>query len=126
MNNPKIELLVEDLHEYFGADEVLKGITLEEQESNLIALLRAGISVKSTFYANSFSWKISTSGKVYPVGELIHMKKDRYGETKREDIRQVERLQIGWECFSEVQSVVSSDDGFGKCHRGPGACAKYS
>ena len=93
MNNPKTTLLVEDLHKYFGADEVLKGISLEAQEGDVIALLGASGSGKSTFLRCLNLLETPTSGKVYVGGELIRMKKDRYGETVPEDIKQVERLR---------------------------------
>ena len=93
MNNNKSALLVEDLHKYFGADKVLKGISLEAQEGDVIALLGASGSGKSTFLRCLNLLETPTSGKVYVGGELIRMKKDRYGETVLEDIKQVERLR---------------------------------
>ena len=93
MNNSETALLVEDLHKYFGADEVLKGISLEAQEGDVIALLGASGSGKSTFLCCLNLLETPTSGKVYVGGELIRMKKDRYGETVPEDIKQVERLR---------------------------------
>ncbi|MAD83508.1 MAG: histidine/lysine/arginine/ornithine ABC transporter ATP-binding protein [Deltaproteobacteria bacterium] len=93
MNTPKTALLVEDLHKYFGADEVLKGISLEAHEGDVIALLGASGSGKSTFLRCLNLLETPTSGKVYVGGELIRMKKDRYGETIPEDIKQVERLR---------------------------------
>ena len=93
MNTPKTALLVEDLHKYFGADEVLKGISLEAHEGDVIALLGASGSGKSTFLRCLNLLETPTSGKVYVGGELIRMKKDRYGETVPEDIKQVERLR---------------------------------
>mgnify|MGYP000442198912 CR=1 FL=1 len=93
MNKPKSALLVEDLHKYFGPDEVLKGISLEAHEGDVIALLGASGSGKSTFLRCLNLLEIPTSGKVYVSGELIRMKKDRYGETVPEDIKQVERLR---------------------------------
>ncbi len=93
MNTPKTALLVEDLHKYFGTDEVLKGISLEAHEGDVIAMLGASGSGKSTFLRCLNLLETPTSGKVYVGGELIRMKKDRYGETVPEDIKQVERLR---------------------------------
>ena len=93
MNNPKTALLVEDLHKYFGSDQVLKGISLEAQEGDVIALLGASGSGKSTFLRCLNLLETPTSGKIYVGGELIRMKKNRYGETVPEDIKQVERLR---------------------------------
>ena len=93
MNTPKTALLVEDLHKYFGTDEVLKGLSLEANEGDVIAMLGASGSGKSTFLRCLNLLETPTSGKVYVGGELIRMKKDRYGETVPEDIKQVERLR---------------------------------
>ena len=93
MNTPKTALLVEDLHKYFGTDEVLKGLSLDAHEGDVIALLGASGSGKSTFLRCLNLLETPTSGKVYVGGELIRMKKDRYGETVPEDIKQVERLR---------------------------------
>ena len=93
MNTPKTALLVEDLHKYFGTDEVLKGLSLEANEGDVIAMLGASGSGKSTFLRCLNLLETPTSGKVYVSGELIRMKKDRYGETIPEDIKQVERLR---------------------------------
>jgi len=93
LNTPKTALLVEDLHKYFGTDEVLKGLSLEAHEGDVIAMLGASGSGKSTFLRCLNLLETPTSGKVYVGGELIRMKKDRYGETVPEDIKQVERLR---------------------------------
>jgi len=93
LDNTKSALLVDDLHKYFGTDEVLKGISLEAHEGDVIAMLGASGSGKSTFLRCLNLLEIPTSGKVYVGGELIRMKKDRYGETVPEDIKQVERLR---------------------------------
>ncbi|MDP6307773.1 MAG: ATP-binding cassette domain-containing protein, partial [SAR324 cluster bacterium] len=74
-------------------DEVLKGISLEAHEGDVIAMLGASGSGKSTFLRCLNLLETPTSGKVYVGGELIRMKKDRYGETIPEDIKQVERLR---------------------------------
>ena len=109
---------MEDLHKYFGADEVLKGISLEAQEGDVIALLGASGSGKSTFLRCLNLLETPTSGKVYVGGELIRMKKDRYGETVPEDIKQVERLRtrLGmvfqqfnlWSHMTVLENVIES------------------
>ena len=83
MKDHKTALLVEDLHKYFGADEVLKGISLEAQEGDVIALLGASGSGKSTFLRCLNLLEIPTSGRVYVGGELIRMKKNSYGEPRQ-------------------------------------------
>ena len=49
MDNLNATLFVDDLHKYFGSDEVLKGISLEAHEGDVIAMMGASGSGKSTF-----------------------------------------------------------------------------
>ena len=93
MDSKNTALLVDELHKYFGPDEVLKGISLDAQQGDVIAMLGASGSGKSTFLRCLNLLEIPTSGKIYVGGELIRMKKNRYGETVPEDIKQVERLR---------------------------------
>jgi len=86
-------LLVEDLYKSFGSEEVLKGISLEAQQGDVIAMLGASGSGKSTFLRCLNLLEVPTSGKVFVRGELIQMKKDRYGENVPKDVKQVERVR---------------------------------
>jgi len=86
-------LLVDELHKSFGSEEVLKGISLEAQQGDVIAMLGASGSGKSTFLRCLNLLEIPTSGQVFVSGELIRMKKDRFGENIPEDVKQVERIR---------------------------------
>jgi len=63
LNNPKTALLVEDLHKYFGADEVLKGISLEAQEGDVIAYWEQADPGRALFCAASICWKRPPAGR---------------------------------------------------------------
>ena len=93
MDNLNTTLVVEDLHKYFGSDEVLKGISLEAHEGDVIAMMGASGSGKSTFLRCINMLENLTSGKIYVRGELIRMKQDRNGVTVPEDLKQVERIR---------------------------------
>ena len=93
MDNLNATLVVDDLHKYFGSDEVLKGISLEAHEGDVIAMMGASGSGKSTFLRCIYMLENLTSGKIYVRGELIRMKQDLNGATVPEDLKQVERIR---------------------------------
>lgn len=93
MDNRNTALVVEGLHKYFGLDEVLKGISLEAHEGDVIAMVGASGSGKSTFLRCINLLETPTSGEIYVRGELIRMKKNSSGVTVPEDIKQVERIR---------------------------------
>jgi arginine/ornithine transport system ATP-binding protein len=86
-------LRVEDIHKSFGSIEVLKGITLEAYEQDVISILGSSGSGKSTLLRCINLLETPTSGKVYVKGELIKMREMRGGERKAEDRKQVERIR---------------------------------
>ena len=93
MDNLNATLVVEDLHKYFGSDEVLKGISLEAYEGDVIAMMGASGSGKSTFLRCINLLETPTSGEIYVRGELIRMKKNNSGVIVPENIKQVERIR---------------------------------
>jgi len=86
-------LKVENLHKSFGNHEVIKGVSLEAQKGDVIAILGASGSGKSTFLRCINLLETPNSGDVYLAGEKMRMKQNRHGETVPEDIRQVERMR---------------------------------
>ena len=93
MDNHNEALLVENLHKSFGSEEVLKGVSLKAIQGDVIAMLGASGSGKSTFLRCLNLLETPSSGKVFVGGELIKMKKNRFGEAVPEDIKQVERIR---------------------------------
>ncbi len=86
-------LKVENLHKSFGNHEVIKGVSLEAQKGDVIAILGASGAGKSTFLRCINLLETPNSGDVYLAGEKMRMKQNRHGETIPEDIRQVERMR---------------------------------
>ena len=86
-------LKIDDLHKSFGEHEVIKGVSMEAQKGDVIAILGASGSGKSTFLRCINLLETPNSGDVYLAGEKIRMKKNRHGETVPEDIKQVERMR---------------------------------
>lgn len=86
-------LKVVDLHKSFGVHKVIKGVSLEAQKGDVIAILGASGSGKSTFLRCINLLETPNSGEVYLAGEKIQMARNRHGEVIPADISQVERMR---------------------------------
>lgn len=86
-------LQVEDLYKQFGSVEVLKGVDLDARVGDVISMLGASGSGKSTFLRCINLLDTPDSGTVSVHGETIRMTRDKYGQLVPEDIRQVTRLR---------------------------------
>jgi ABC-type histidine transport system ATPase subunit len=86
-------IVVEDLHKRFGALEVLKGISLTANHSEVISILGSSGSGKSTLLRCINLLERPDAGKVWVSGELIKMKSGRSGVPEPADRRQVERIR---------------------------------
>ncbi|WP_341864161.1 ATP-binding cassette domain-containing protein [Gymnodinialimonas sp. 57CJ19] len=86
-------LKVDNLHKSFGAHEVIKGVSMEAQKGDVIAILGASGSGKSTFLRCINLLETPNSGDVYLAGEKLRMKQNRHGEAVPADIKQVERMR---------------------------------
>jgi ABC-type histidine transport system ATPase subunit len=86
-------LVVDDLHKSFGAVEVLKGVHLDAHEGDVISMLGASGSGKSTFLRCINLLETPNSGTVTVHGETIRMHKDKYGDQVPEDMSQVVRMR---------------------------------
>jgi len=86
-------LSVKNLHKSFGSIEVLKGISFEASEQDVISILGSSGSGKSTLLRCINLLETPTSGEVFVHGELIKMRDLGSGERVPEDKRQVERIR---------------------------------
>jgi arginine/ornithine transport system ATP-binding protein len=86
-------LEVVDLHKSFGDVEVIRGMSLSAHKGDVISILGASGSGKSTFLRCINLLEIPTAGDVYVTGEKILMKTSKTGANVPEDIHQVERLR---------------------------------
>nr|WP_272906604.1 ATP-binding cassette domain-containing protein [Pseudochrobactrum asaccharolyticum] len=84
---------VEDLRKNFGQVEVLKGISLEAREGEVISILGSSGSGKSTLLRCINLLEIPTSGKVTISGETIKMAQNSKGESYPTDKKQVSRIR---------------------------------
>ncbi|HSP26628.1 MAG TPA: ATP-binding cassette domain-containing protein [Saliniramus sp.] len=92
---------VRNLRKSFGQLEVLKGVSLEAHEGDVISILGASGSGKSTLLRCINMLEVPDAGEVLIGGEKIEMRKTRHG-TEPADRGQVDRLR------SQVAMVFQS------------------
>lgn len=85
-------VVVEDLHKKFDSLEVLRGVSLQANEGDVLSIIGASGSGKSTFLRCINLLELPTSGEIRVGGEAVAFK-DRHGQKVPADMRQVERLR---------------------------------
>ncbi len=93
VSDPTPAIKVEGLHKRFGELEVLKGISLDAAEHEVVSILGSSGSGKSTFLRCINLLEIPDSGVVHVHGERIRMRERPGASPVPEDRRQVERIR---------------------------------
>ena len=111
-------LEVVDLHKSFGDVEVIRGVSLSAHKGDVISILGASGSGKSTFLRCINLLEIPNAGDVFVAGEKIRMRTSRTGRYEPEDIHQVERLRarLGmvfqsfnlWSHMTVIENVIEA------------------
>ncbi len=111
-------LEVVDLHKSFGDVEVIRGVSMRAHKGDVISILGASGSGKSTFLRCINLLETPTSGDVLVAGEKIRMMTSSRGIYKPEDIHQVERLRarLGmvfqsfnlWSHMTVIENVIEA------------------
>lgn len=83
---------VRDLHKRFGANEVLKGVSLEAQAGEVIAIIGASGSGKSTLLRCISLLEVPDEGSIAIAGEAISLR-TRRGRREPADGAQVNRIR---------------------------------
>jgi octopine/nopaline transport system ATP-binding protein len=86
-------IAVVDMRKRFGGLEVLKGVSLTARDGDVISILGASGSGKSTFLRCINLLETPDAGTVTVAGETIAMRKRRDGKAEPEDWRQVDRIR---------------------------------
>jgi len=84
---------VHNLRKSFGSLEVLKGVSLDAQVGDVISILGASGSGKSTMLRCINMLEVPDSGEVRISGERIELKQSRSGRMEPADQRQVDRIR---------------------------------
>ena len=111
-------LVAEDIHKSFGAIEVLKGISVTARKGDVIAMLGASGSGKSTFLRCINLLEQPDRGRIVVADEELRLKPTRAGRLEPSDPRQVERLRtrLGmvfqqfnlWSHMTVLQNVIEA------------------
>jgi octopine/nopaline transport system ATP-binding protein len=86
-------LVVENMRKRFGAHEVLKGVSLTAREGDVISILGASGSGKSTFLRCINLLETPDEGAVTVAGETLRMRTRRDGRREAADRRQLDRIR---------------------------------
>jgi octopine/nopaline transport system ATP-binding protein len=81
-----------DIHKSFGPLEVLKGISLEANEGDVVSILGSSGSGKSTLLRCTNLLEVPNSGTITVAGETIRMKQGSRGNIPA-DRKQVDRIR---------------------------------
>ena len=84
---------IRGLHKSFGSHEVLKGIDLDAPTGQVISILGASGSGKSTMLRCINMLETPSAGEIYVGDERIEMAKRRDGQVRPANPRQVERVR---------------------------------
>src|SRR3954470_4544347 len=84
---------IRDLRKRFGALEVLKGVSLSAAIGDVISILGASGSGKSTMLRCINMLEVPDAGEVAIAGEVIALKEDRRGRMCPADRSQVDRIR---------------------------------
>lgn len=84
---------VEDLHKNFGELEVLKGVSMDAHDGDVISVIGASGSGKSTFLRCINLLELPSAGDITIAGEAIKFQPPKNGEMHPADRKQVQRLR---------------------------------
>jgi octopine/nopaline transport system ATP-binding protein len=111
-------LVAEGIHKSFGSIEVLKGVSVTARKGDVIALLGASGSGKSTFLRCINLLEQPDQGRIMVAGEELRLKPNRTGRLEPVDRRQVEhfRTRLGmvfqqfnlWSHMTVLQNVIEA------------------
>jgi ABC-type histidine transport system ATPase subunit len=86
-------LAVEELHKSFGPLEVLKGVSVNAEEGDVVSIIGASGSGKSTMLRCINLLETPNSGRIWVGGELIRMKQAGRRGLVPENQRQIDRIR---------------------------------
>ncbi|CAN5175147.1 ABC transporter ATP-binding protein [soil metagenome] len=116
--NGQPAVVVEDLHKYFGQLEVLKGVSMTAHEGDVVSIIGASGSGKSTFLRCINFLETPTRGKISVTGEEVVLTPGKNGDMVPADRRQLERIRtkLGmvfqsfnlWQHMTVLQNVIEA------------------
>ena len=109
---------VHDLYKKFGPLEVLKGVSMTAQEGDVVSMIGASGSGKSTFLRCINFLEMPSQGRIVVAGEEVRLRKDGDGNSVPADQRQIERIrtELGmvfqsfnlWQHMTVIENVIEA------------------
>jgi arginine/ornithine transport system ATP-binding protein len=93
MTTKLIKLQVENIHKRFGANEVLKGVSLTAHAGDVISIIGSSGSGKSTFLRCINLLEKPNEGRILVAGESLQLAPKPNGELDAVDPRQLQRIR---------------------------------
>ncbi|MDR5742599.1 ABC transporter ATP-binding protein [Caballeronia sp. LZ029] len=87
------KLVAEDIHKRYGDNEVLKGVSLAAKAGDVISIIGASGSGKSTFLRCINFLERPNAGQIIVDGETVRTKADRAGNLEVADHKQLQRVR---------------------------------
>lgn len=87
------KLLVEDLHKRFGANEVLKGVSLRARSGDVISIIGSSGSGKTTLLRCINFLERPNAGRIILDGTAIELKRDKRGDLLPANPRQLQQMR---------------------------------
>ncbi len=113
-----VAVRVTDLHKKFGQLEVLKGVSLTAREGDVVSMIGASGSGKSTFLRCINFLEMPTAGGIEVTGEQVSLSRHKDGDLHPSDRRQLERIRtrLGmvfqsfnlWQHMTVLQNVIEA------------------
>lgn len=115
---PAPTIQIDDLHKSFGSLDVINGVSMTAREGEVVSIIGASGSGKSTFLRCINLLERPTSGSIAINGEAIEFKTHTSGDMSPANPRQIERIrtQLGmvfqsfnlWEHMTVLQNVIEA------------------
>jgi octopine/nopaline transport system ATP-binding protein len=113
-----VAVRVTDLHKKFGDLEVLKGVSLAAHEGDVVSMIGASGSGKSTFLRCINFLEMPTQGEIEVTGEKVALSRHKDGDLHPSDRHQLERIRtrLGmvfqsfnlWQHMTVLQNVIEA------------------
>jgi octopine/nopaline transport system ATP-binding protein len=111
-------VVVQDLHKSFGELQVLRGVSMTAREGDVVSMIGASGSGKSTFLRCINFLELPTSGRIAVNGEDVKLQPGRDGNLHPVDRKQLERIrtQLGmvfqnfnlWQHMTVMQNLIEA------------------
>lgn len=109
---------VEDLHKSYGKLEVLKGVSIDAHDGDVISIIGASGSGKSTLLRCINLLELPSAGTITIAGEKVRFGPPKGNELQISDTRQIERLRTNlgmvfqnfalWRHMTVLQNVIEA------------------